>query len=296
MVIGFVNVFKPAGPTSAQIVARVAASTASTAATANRRRPSRHARSASRRRSCRSRSESDAPDSAARRSTQSLRRARSSSGVRPPRRMRSGRRSRQGAVAKRLGSAARSARLPHLSERSQDAADVLRACITKASGSTNSRAKAKTVERKPRAATIYGLIAARNRSAEQRARMRDRLQRRNLRAHALRRSRCRAWAFPRTWARSCVRRRGRSCSTNRARSMKSPTIRQAASRRARTHHSVSDDRAGPARFRRLSRRPRGAVARKAPPRKHVFVRDSRARWSVSAKRIGALLAPRKVFV
>ena len=65
--------------------------------------------------------------------------------------------------------------------------------------------------------------------------------------------------------------------------------------RARTHHSVSDDRARSARIGRLSRGPRRAAAG-GRDGTHVFVRDESRTLVGVGEALGALLAPRKVFV
>ncbi len=64
----------------------------------------------------------------------------------------------------------------------------------------------------------------------------------------------------RIWERCCAKGRGRSCSTRRARSMKIAQRAAASADRARAHHSVSDDRTRPARVGRFSRRARRSAA------------------------------------
>ena len=152
----------------------------------------------------------------------------------------------------------------------------------------------KSVERKPRTVTIYGLtllgIEAPAHGAPARC-----VQRRNLRSHALPRSRCSDRHPRRTWARSCARHPDRSCSTRRARWRRSPKRRKRAliaPEHIIPFPTIVLDLRGSADFRagRVVPLPQGATGR------HVFVRDESRTLVGVGEALGTLLAPRKVFV
>ena len=185
---GFVNVFKPAGQTSAQVVARVRRIYGVYGARpADRRRPSRHARSASRRRVAGRDRQSDAADSAARRSTQGLRRDRSCSGARRRRKTRSARRLRTGDLPAHWERKLEDA-LPQFIGKIAQVPPMFSAVHHEGKRLYDLAREGKTVERKARNVTIYGLTLL-GTEAPNKARIARRVQRRHVRAHALRRSR-----------------------------------------------------------------------------------------------------------
>ena len=293
LMLGFVNLFKPAGPTSTQFGARL------------RRHLSRSRRAklavghlgtldpqaagvlADRAR------ERDAAAAADRRPAQGATSARSCSDARPtpatrPARRCDGARSGRHRRAADARAAARSsgavAQMPPM---------FSARAIATGGGSTSSRAPARRSSGAKR--TDHDLRAERARARRRGRAAARRVQRGHVRAHAVRRSRRRV-RHRRPHGRAAAR------SVGAVRALREPHARRGRARSgrragaARTRDPDSDGRARRTRA-RPTFAPAGSCRSTQPPAdKHVFVRDSARVLVGVGETVGALLAPRKVFL